>query len=44
MAVALMILGIPPCNESGAKTETVCFPSLYITAGLTPHAQAAPHQ
>lgn len=44
MAVALMILGTSPCNESGAKTERVCFPSLYIAARLTPHAQAAPPQ
>lgn len=44
MAVALMILGVSPCNEPSAKTETVCFPSLYITARLSPHTQAAPHQ
>lgn len=42
VAVALMIPGIPPCNESSARTENVCFPSRYRTAGLTPHPQAAP--
>lgn len=42
VAVALMIPGITPRNESGARTENVCFPSLHRAAGLTPHAQAAP--
>lgn len=42
MTVALMILGTSPRNESGAKTEAACFPSLCRAAGLTPRAQAAP--